>query len=148
MTSKVGGQILYKLYIRLLFCFRCRWGIKLKYLYIFFPASVIILLNTGALTWSACNAGGPAFESSAGKIPCRRNKLPTPVFLGFPAGSDGEESAWNVIDLGSIPGLGRLPWRKIWLPTPMFWPGEFHGQRSLASCSLRDDKESNMTEWL
>jgi len=27
--------------------------------------------------------------------------------MGFPGGSDGEESACNVGDLGSIPGLGR-----------------------------------------
>ena len=29
-------------------------------------------------------------------------------------------------DLGSIPGLGRFPWRKERLPTPVFWPREFH----------------------
>ena len=33
--------------------------------------------------------------------------LPTPVFLGFPGGSAGKESACSVRDLGSIPGLGR-----------------------------------------
>ena len=26
-----------------------------------------------------------------------------------------------------IPGLGRFPWRRERLPTPVFWPGEFHG---------------------
>ena len=35
------------------------------------------------------------------------DRLPTPVFLGFPCGSDGKESASNMEDLGSIPGLGR-----------------------------------------
>ena len=35
--------------------------------------------------------------------------LPTPVFLGFPGGSDGKESTCNAADLGSIPGLGRSP---------------------------------------
>ena len=30
-------------------------------------------------------------------------------------------------ELGSIPGLGRIPWRRERLPTPGFWPGEFHG---------------------
>ena len=30
-------------------------------------------------------------------------------FLGFPGGSDGKESTWNVGDLCSIPGLGRSP---------------------------------------
>ena len=37
----------------------------------------------------------------------RRDKLPTPVFLGFPCDSAGKESPCNVQDLGSIPGLGR-----------------------------------------
>ena len=35
--------------------------------------------------------------------------LPIPVFLGFPGGLAGKESACNVGDLGSIPGLGRSP---------------------------------------
>ena len=36
-----------------------------------------------------------------------RDRLRTPVFLGFPCGSAGKEFACNVGDLGSIPGLGR-----------------------------------------
>ena len=36
-----------------------------------------------------------------GKTPWRRNRLPTPVFLGFSGGSDGKESAYNAGDLGS-----------------------------------------------
>ena len=35
--------------------------------------------------------------------------LPTPIFLGFPCGSAGKESACNGGDLGSIPGLERSP---------------------------------------
>ena len=41
--------------------------------------------------------------------PQRRDRLPTPVFLGFPGGSDGKESACNVGDPGSIPVSGRSP---------------------------------------
>ena len=41
--------------------------------------------------------------------PWRRDRLPTPVFLDFPCGSAGEESACNAGDLGLIPGLGRSP---------------------------------------
>ena len=33
------------------------------------------------------------------------------------------------------PWLGKVCWRKKWLPTPVFLPGEFHGHRSLASYS-------------
>ena len=43
------------------------------------------------------------------KLRWRRDRLPTPVFLGFPCGSAGEESTRNEGDLGSIPGLGRSP---------------------------------------
>ena len=39
--------------------------------------------------------------------PWRRDRLPTPVFLGFPCGSAGKESTCNAGDIGSIPGLGR-----------------------------------------
>ena len=39
----------------------------------------------------------------------RRDRLLIPVFLGFPCGSAGKESARNVGDLDSFPGLGRSP---------------------------------------
>jgi len=51
----------------------------------------------------------PQFHSWIGKIPWRKNRLPTPVFLSFPSGSDGKESTCNAGDLGSTPGLGRSP---------------------------------------
>ena len=43
------------------------------------------------------------------KIHWRWDRLPTPVFLGFPGGSAGKESTCNAGDLGLIPGLGRSP---------------------------------------
>ena len=48
----------------------------------------------------------------------------------LPSGSDGKERVCHAGDPGLIPGLGRSPGRK-WLPTPVFLPGESHGQRSL-----------------
>ena len=39
----------------------------------------------------------------------RRERLPTPVFFGFPGGSAGKESTCNAGDLSSIPRLGRSP---------------------------------------
>ena len=42
----------------------------------------------------------------------------------------------------------KIPWRSEGLPTPVFLPGEFHGQRSLAAYSLQDHKESDTTEQL
>ena len=40
------------------------------------------------------------------------------------------------------------PWWKEWLPTPVFLPGGFHGQRSLAGYSPWGCKELEPTEWL
>ena len=48
-------------------------------------------------------------ETPVRKIPWRPDRLATPVFLGFPGGSAVKESAFNVRDLGSVPGLGRSP---------------------------------------
>ena len=41
-----------------------------------------------------------------------------------------------------------IPWRREQLPSPVFWPEEFHGQRSLAGYSSWVCKESNMTKQL
>ena len=72
---------------------------------------------------------GPAmqetwFDSWVRKIPWRRDRLSTTVFMGFPGDSDSKESTCNVGNLGLIPGLGRFPWRRAWQPTPVFLPGE------------------------
>ena len=54
-----------------------------------------------------------------------------------------------VRSLGSIPRwVGKIPWRREKLLTPVFLPGEFHGQRSLADYSSWGYKESDMTERL
>ena len=44
------------------------------------------------------------------------------------------------------PWIMKIPWRSEWLPTPIFLPGEFHGQRSLADYSPWGPKESDRTE--
>ena len=68
--------------------------------------------------------------------------------IGFPDGSDGKESPCNAGDPGLIPGSGRFPWRREWQPTPVFLPGEFHGQRSLVGNSPWSHKELDTTEQL
>ena len=42
----------------------------------------------------------------------------------------------------------KIPWRRKWQPTPVFLPGESHGQRSLVGYSPQGRKESDMTERL
>ena len=73
--------------------------------------------------------------------------LLTPVFLGFPGGSDDKESACNVGDLGLIPGLGRgrhgNPLQYSCLKNPHPHAPLYHGSYSPWGC-----KESDTTEWL
>ena len=46
-----------------------------------------------------------------------------------------------------VQSLGqKIPWRRVWQPTPVFLPGEFHGQRSLEGYSPVGCKESDTTE--
>ena len=57
----------------------------------------------------------------------------------------GEESAFHTGD-SFDPWVGKIPWRKTWQPIPVFLPGKFHGQRSLAGYSPWGCKESSVTE--
>ena len=44
------------------------------------------------------------------------------------------------------PWVGKTPWKREWLLTPVFLPGKLHGQRSLVGYSPWRHKESDMTE--
>ena len=46
---------------------------------------------------------------------------------------------------GFDPWVGKIPWRRKWQPSPVFLPGESHGQRSLAGYSPWGHKESDAT---
>ena len=72
-------------------------------------------------------------QSLGREDPPRRKWQPTPVFLGFPGGSDGKDSAYKAGDLGSIPGLGRSP-------------GGGYDNQLLVSYSPWGLKELDMTE--
>ena len=61
-------------------------------------------------------------------------------------GSDSKASAYNVGDLGSIPGLGRSPGERNGYPLQCSWPGEFRGQRSLTGYSPQGHKKLDMTK--
>ena len=77
----------------------------------------------------------PVFFSWVWKFPWRRDQLLTPVFLGFSGGSDSSESTCNVVDLGSIPGLGRSPGGGHGNPLQYFCLENHHGQMILADYS-------------
>ena len=44
------------------------------------------------------------------------------------------------------PQVGKIPWRRIWQPSPVFLPGEAHGERSLVGYSPWDCKDLDVTE--
>ena len=88
------------------------------------------------------------FLSCVRKIPWRRDRLPTPEFLGFPGGSDGKESTCNGGDAGSIPGLGRSSGGGHGNPLQYSCLQNPHGQRSLVGYSPWGRKGLDMIEQL
>ena len=69
--------------------------------------------------------------------------------LGFPDGSSGKEHTCRKHERCRFdPWVRKIPWRRSWQPTPVFVPGESHGQRSLAGSpsSPSGCKESDTTE--
>ena len=97
---------------------------------------------------STCNAGDPSSILGFRKIPWRRHRLPTPVFLGFSGGSAGKESTCSVGDLGWIPGLGRFPGGEHGNSFQYSGLENPREQRSLAGCSLWGCREVDMNERL
>ena len=91
---------------------------------------------------STCNAGDPSLIPGLGRsagegIGTHSNILGLPLWL-----------SWLRICLQCgrpefNPWVGKIPWRRQGLPTPVFWPGEFHGLYSPWG-----RKELDMTEWL
>ena len=75
------------------------------------------------------------FDPWVRKIPWRRAWQPAPVFLGFPGGSAGKESACNVGDLNSVAGLGRSPGEGKGNPLQCSCLENPPGQRSLEGYS-------------
>jgi len=61
--------------------------------------------------------------------------------VGVPCSSAGKESTCSAGDLGSIPVVGEIPWRRERLAAPVFWLGEFQGPYSPWGL-----KESDTTE--
>ena len=48
-------------------------------------------------------------------------------YVGFPDASAGKKIHLQCGRPGFDPWVGKIPWRREQLPTPVFWPGEFHG---------------------
>ena len=71
--------------------------------------------------------------------------------MTFPGGTSGKELPMHLpmqeaSRHGFDPWVGKIPWRIKWQPTPVFLPGESHGQRNLVGYSPWGCKESDTTE--
>ena len=102
---------------------------------------------------------GRFIHPMAGKIGVRGRKMAVMfslffllIFLPFMAassGAGGKESACQCTKhetCGFDSWIQKNPWRRAWQPTPVFLPGESHGQRNQAGYSPWGHKESDTTE--
>ena len=72
-----------------------------------------------------------------------------PRICSFPGGASSKEPTCPGRSYKSFrfdSWVRKIPWRRAWQPTPVFLPGEAHGQRSLEGHSPSGHKESDMTE--
>ena len=117
----------------------------------------IVVMDAASIYWglpcssggkeSACNSGDPSVISGSGRS-LEKGWLPTPVFLGFPCGSDVKNlPAMRETWVQSL-GLGRYPGVGHGNPLQCSCLEKLHGQRSLAGYSPQGHKESDMTERL
>ena len=65
---------------------------------------------------------------------------------GFPRSSVGKESVFQCRRPQFSPWVRKIPYRTEWQPTPVVFPGKFHGQGNLAGYSPWGRKESDTTE--
>ena len=96
------------------------------------------------------SAADPLKPTSTGQFPITCTVEGT-SFLGLSRWHSGKESACQCRSRrvhGLDPWIGKIPWRRKWQPTPVFLPGESHGQRSLAGYSPWGCKESDMSKRL
>ena len=82
--------------------------------------------------WRAGNAGMLGVE--------------TAIMNGFLGGLVVKNLPANAGDSGSVPGVGKIIWRRKWQSTLVLLPGKFHGQRNLAHRVVWGHKELDMTE--
>ena len=68
---------------------------------------------------------------------------------GLPRCLSGKESACQRRRCRFHPWVGKIPWRRKWQPSPVFLPGESHGQRSLGGYSpLESESQTHLSNWV
>ena len=113
--------------------------------------------ETGKVSWSLCSelAQCPFGPHHASQSFMAKLRVCRAQWDSHPEGEEGESKYWlNLLTQPGLPWwlwlwriclqcrrsrfdawLGKLPWRRTWQPTPVFLPGEPHGQRSLVGYS-------------
>jgi len=86
-----------------------------------------------------------SFALSNYQLALREPFLPSSEATGLPWWFSGKESACQYRRNQFDPWVGKIPWRKKWLPTTVFLPGESHGQRSLAGYIQIMESQKNWT---
>ena len=91
-------------------------------------------LNVARFYWlkSSCLRGNITQGSEYWEVEITRDHL-TDCLL--PRWLSGKEPACQCRRCGFNPWVGKIPWKRKWQPTPVFLPGEFHGQRNLMGYS-------------
>ena len=75
----------------------------------------------------------------------KKKKLAKLQLWCFPGGLDGKQSACSVGDPGLIPGLGRSPWKREWLPIPTILAWRISRTEEPGRLQSLGRKESDMT---
>ena len=123
-----------------LLCFRQVSGNRVAILFcLFWGIFIVHRIKMGF--WESTDSISETTEIQEKHFPWQmiQNWYPSLLITGFPDSSAGKESSYNTGDSW----VGKISWRRERLPTPIFWPGEFH-----ALYSPWGHKESDATEQL
>ena len=114
------------------------------------------------LSYSACPSRAWLLSLCAVPLQVSHGKVVTPctdtsthlllhlwMDKGFPGGASGKEPACQCRRHRRCRfhlWIRKIPWKRAWQPTPVFLPGESHGQRSVVGYSPQGRRESDTTE--
>ena len=133
-------MLVMKVLTSLLIC-RCNGTLHTFFFFFFFSPfffsayfTLLILKNCHLGTYSRCGFSGLFLDLLNKKL-----KVDSAVCFNKPSSLQCRRPRFD-------PWVGKIPWRREWLPTLVFLPGECHGQRSLAGYSAWDCKDSDTTE--
>ena len=100
--------------------------------------------------WWECKLVQPIMPPLVGAWVKKLWRTHTHTHTGFPCGTSSQEPTCQCRRCkgrGFDPQVGNIPWRRKWLPTPVFLPAESHGQRSLVDYSPWGCKQSYTTDF-